>query len=86
MRFHLITSREQLVENIRRYAGSAEEVLEQWSNLIEQGHPQYDELHDALAALFARHGKTPNALARISIVVSDGATEETMPTVASQQS
>ena len=127
----LITSPEHLIENIRRYAASAEElaelmaysrawyalrseegwllapskfigyegmdaetyrrekytldgratekVLEQWSDLIEQGHPQYDELHAALAALFAHHGKTPNSLARISIVRSDGAPAHAAP-------
>jgi hypothetical protein len=128
----LITSLDQLIENIRRYAASAEElaelmaysrawyalrsedgwllapskfigyermdaetyrrerstgldgratekVLEHWSELIEQGHPQYDELHAALAALFAHHGKTPNTLARISIVRSDGAPAQAAP-------
>jgi hypothetical protein len=119
----LITSREQLVENIRRYAGSADElaglmayghawyawrteggwlfapskfigyegmdaetyrrrnnkgldgrvtekVLRQWADPIGQGHPQYDELHAALASLLTHQGKTPNTLARISIVRS----------------
>ena len=128
----LITSLDQLIENIRRYAASAEElaelmaysrawyalrseegwllapskfigyegmdpetyrrerstqldgratekVLERWSGLIEQGHPQYDELHAALAALFAHHGKTPNTLARISIVYSDRAPAQVAP-------
>jgi hypothetical protein len=128
----LITSLQQLIENIRRYATGAEElselmaysrawyalrskdgwllapskfigyegmdaktyrrerssqldgratekVLEQWSSLIEEGHPQYDELHAALAALFAHHGKTPNTLARISIVHSDGAPAHVAP-------
>jgi hypothetical protein len=128
----LITSLEQLIENIQRYAASAEElaelmaysrawyalrseegwllapskfigyegmdaetyrrerstqldgratekVLEQWSDLIKQGHPQYDELHAALATLFAHHGKTPNTLARISIIRSDGAPAQVEP-------
>jgi hypothetical protein len=128
----LITSIEQLIENIHKYAASADElaelmaysrawyalrskegwllapskfigyegmdaetygrerssrldgraterVLERWSDLIEQGHPQYDELHAALAALFAHHGKTPNTLARISIVRSDGAPAQATP-------
>lgn len=120
----LITSIEQLMENIRRYAASVEELadlmaycrswyalntgdgwllapskfigyegmnsktyrreknhldgrateklLEQWSDLIEEGHPQHDELHAALAVLFAHYGKTKNTLARISIVRADG--------------
>jgi hypothetical protein len=128
----LITSLDQLIENIRRYAASGDELadlmaysrawyalrtegrwllgpskfigyedmnpeiyrrmknkgldgrateklLEQWANLIEQGHPQYDELRAALAALFARHGKTPNTLARISIVRTDGAPAQAEP-------
>jgi len=58
---------------------ATEKVLERWSDLIEQGHPQYDELHAALATLFAHQGKTPNTLARISIVRSDGASAQVAP-------
>lgn len=58
---------------------ATERVLEQWSDPIKHGHPQYDELRAALAALFAHHGKTPNTLARISIVRTDGAPAQATP-------
>jgi len=45
-----------------------ESVLERWSTLIADGHPQYEELHTALNELCARHGKKPNSLARIAII------------------
>jgi hypothetical protein len=45
-----------------------EAVLEKWSDLIEEGHPQFEELHTALTEFCARFGKKPNSLARISIV------------------
>jgi hypothetical protein len=45
-----------------------EGVLKRWSELIEDGHPEYENLHSALNALCARYGKKPNSLARISIV------------------
>jgi hypothetical protein len=45
-----------------------EAVLEKWSDLIEEGHSQYEELHAALSEFCARFGKKPNSLARISIV------------------
>jgi hypothetical protein len=47
-----------------------EKVLRQWADPIGQGHPQYDELHTALASFLTHHGKTPNTLAHISIVRS----------------
>lgn len=45
-----------------------EGILQKWSELIEQGHPQFEELHAALSEFCARFGKKPNSLARISIV------------------
>jgi hypothetical protein len=45
-----------------------EGVLRRWSELVEEGHPDYESLHSALNALCARYGKKPNSLARISIV------------------
>jgi hypothetical protein len=45
-----------------------ESVLSSWSDLVENGHPAYAELHSALSQLCARFGKKPNSLARISIV------------------
>ena len=42
--------------------------MKRWSELIEEGHPDYDRLHTALNELCARYGKKPNSLARISIV------------------
>lgn len=47
-----------------------EGVLQQWSELVEQGHPKYEELRLALSEFFARLGKKPNSLARISVVRS----------------
>jgi hypothetical protein len=129
----LITSREQLEENIRRYAASAGELadlmaysrafyalrgedgwllgpskfvgyeemdadtyrrekgqklngratekrLAKFADLIEEGHPEYEGLHAALDELFARHDKTPNTLARISIVRAEGASAAVPPT------
>jgi hypothetical protein len=49
-----------------------EGVLQKWSELVELGHPQYDELHAALDEFFARLGKKPNSLARISIIGTKG--------------
>jgi hypothetical protein len=45
-----------------------EGVLKRWSELVEEGHPDYDSLQSALNALCGRHGKKPNSLARISII------------------
>jgi hypothetical protein len=45
-----------------------EGVLKRWSELVEDGHPNYESLHSALNALCARYGKKPNSLARISVV------------------
>jgi hypothetical protein len=56
-----------------------ESVLQRWSELIEDGHPQYKELHTALNELCARHGKKPNSLARISIIQS--AADHSVPQV-----
>ena len=73
-------------ETYRRERGTeldgraTEKVLDRWCDLVEQGHPQYGELHAALAALFAQHGKTPNTLARISIVRGDGTPAQAAPT------
>jgi hypothetical protein len=128
----LVTSLEQLVENIQRYAASGDEMQElmaysrawyglrtengwllgpskfvgyekmdadsyrthrdeldgratektlaKWADLIEEGHPDYEKLHGALAELFARYGKVPNPLARISIIRSEGVPAEAGPT------
>lgn len=48
-----------------------ESVLRRWSERIEEGHPQYEEVHTALNELCARFGKKPNTLSRISIVRSE---------------
>jgi hypothetical protein len=48
-----------------------EGVLRRWSDLVEEGHPEYARLHTALNELCARHGKKPNSLARISIIKSE---------------
>jgi hypothetical protein len=45
-----------------------EKILQRWSTLIEEGHPDFERLHTALNEMCARHGKKPNSLARISIV------------------
>jgi hypothetical protein len=45
-----------------------EGVLSRWSEPVEKGHPDYDDLHTALNELCARYGKKPNTLARISII------------------
>jgi hypothetical protein len=45
-----------------------EGVLRRWSELVEEGHPDYESLHAALNALCARYGKKPNSLARISVI------------------
>jgi len=51
-----------------------EGVLKRWSELVEEGHPDYESLHSALNALCARYGKKPNSLARISIIKEGGRT------------
>lgn len=53
-----------------------EGVLGRWSNLVEPGHPLYNELHTALNELCARFGKKPNSLARISVIDQGGPKEE----------
>ena len=45
-----------------------ERVLQKWSELVEAGHPEHNELHTALNEFCAQFGKNPNSLARISIV------------------
>jgi len=52
-----------------------EGVLHRWSDLVEQGHPDYDGLHAALNELCGRYGKKPNTLARISIIQTDPQSE-----------
>jgi hypothetical protein len=47
-------------------------VLQRWSELVEEGHPDFESLHSALNTLCARHGKKPNSLARISVVKEGG--------------
>jgi hypothetical protein len=42
--------------------------LKQWSELVEEGHPSYNDVNAALSELCGRYGKKPNTLARISIV------------------
>ncbi|MFA6966146.1 hypothetical protein [Bosea sp. (in: a-proteobacteria)] len=54
-----------------------EGVLSRWSELIEKGHPLYNELHTALNELCGRYGKKPNGLCRISIIKS--ATDTSVP-------
>jgi hypothetical protein len=57
-----------------------EGVLKRWSQSMEQGHPDYLELHTALNELCARCGKKPNSLARISVVkTEDEALATTFP-------
>lgn len=48
-------------------------VLGRWSELIEKGHPFYNELHTALNQLCDRYGKKPNGLCRVSVVSTDPA-------------
>jgi hypothetical protein len=57
-----------------------EKVLQQWSELVEEGHPQYEELNSALGAFCARYGKKPNSLARVSIVNAKQAPSASGPT------
>lgn len=45
-----------------------EGALQSFSELVEEGHPKYEELHTALKGFCARFGKKPNSLARISRV------------------
>jgi hypothetical protein len=45
-----------------------ESVIQQWAELVEEGHPLYATLRQELNTLGARFGKKPNALARISIL------------------
>jgi hypothetical protein len=60
-------------EYLKREKGSldgrvTEGVLQRWAELVEEGHPKYDELHTALDEFCAAFGKKPNSLARISLV------------------
>lgn len=48
-----------------------EAIIRRWAEPVEQGHPDFDDLHVALNELCARFGKKPNAIARVSIVRSD---------------
>jgi hypothetical protein len=50
-------------------------VLKRWSTLVEQGQPDYDDLHTALNELCGRYGKKPNTLARISIIRTEAEQE-----------
>lgn len=45
-----------------------EGVLQKWADLVEEGHPKYQELHTALDEFCGRFGKKANSRARISIV------------------
>jgi hypothetical protein len=45
-----------------------EKVLQKWSELVEEGHPKYEELHGALNEFCARFSKKANSRARISII------------------
>jgi hypothetical protein len=60
-----------------------ESVLQQWSEPVERGHAIYDELHAALMAFCARHGKKPNSLARIALIKTpdNGAVEKVQDVV-----
>ena len=50
-----------------------EGVLQKWSELVEEGHPKYEELHSALNEFCARFSKKANSRARISIIkATDG--------------
>ncbi len=49
-----------------------EGLLKQWSELVEEGHPSYNDLRMTLSALCGRYGKKPNTLARVSIIKSEG--------------
>ncbi|HEY1706871.1 MAG TPA: DUF433 domain-containing protein [Rhizomicrobium sp.] len=48
-----------------------ERALSQWFEDVEPGTALYDEVHAALRELFARYGKSPNKLLRISVLKSD---------------
>jgi hypothetical protein len=50
-----------------------EGVLQRWADLIEEGRPEYAELHHALNEFCARFGKKPSKLARISLVTNGDA-------------
>ena len=54
-----------------------EGVLRRWATLVEQGHPDYDDVHTALNELCGRYGKKPNTLARISIIRTETEQEAT---------
>jgi hypothetical protein len=45
-----------------------ESILQQWSDLVENGDPRHNQLHTALNELCARFGKKPNSLTRISVI------------------
>jgi uncharacterized protein (DUF433 family) len=48
-----------------------ERALSQWFEDVEPGTALYREIHDALRELFARYGKSPNKLLRISVLRTD---------------
>lgn len=54
-----------------------EGVLADWSQPIEKGHPDYDQLRTALNELCGRYSKKPNRLARISIIGTDANSADT---------
>jgi len=54
-----------------------EGVLKRWSELVEEGHQDYNALHTTLNQLCARYGKKPNSKARISIIRSEAEEKET---------
>jgi hypothetical protein len=56
-----------------------ESVLQKWAELVEEGHPKYDELHTALNEFCARFGKKPNSRARISIVKTKDEAASSVP-------
>ncbi|WP_313292048.1 hypothetical protein [Rhizobium rhizoryzae] len=45
-----------------------ESVLQNWADLIEEGDPRYEQLHNVLNGMCAKYGKKPNSLARISVI------------------
>lgn len=62
-------SPEAYLRDARHLNGRVTEgVLQRWANLVEEGHPHYEELHTTLNELCGKHGKKPNTLARISII------------------
>jgi hypothetical protein len=64
-----LNAKEYLEPEITRLDGRVTEgLLQKWADLVEEGHPEYEELHMALNKFCGRFGKKPNSRARISIV------------------